>query len=71
MYTTNYKKEIILQNSFYTTAGRDYVLPQKSFLFWARSSIWDASELDAAERAEIWDNLSSVGKATRKIKNTY
>lgn len=76
MYITSYTKYIILQNSFYTTGRRDYALPQKSFLFWARSSIWDARELDAAERAEIWDNLSSVGKArreevNRKIKHTY
>lgn len=76
MYITSYTKYIILQSSFYTTGRRNYALPQKSFLFWARSSIWDARELDAAERAEIWDNLSSVGKArkekvNRKIKRTY
>ena len=37
-----------------------YVLPQKfSFLFWARARVWRAWRLEAAERAEISDNLSS------------
>lgn len=69
IYTITYKNKYFY--SFYKTGGRAYVLPQKSsFLFWARSSIWDASELDAAERAEIWDSLSSVGESN-KGKNKH
>lgn len=43
----------------------NYVLPQKFFLFWARARVWKARRLEAAERAEISDNLSS--SATKEL----